>query len=71
MSKHKLAKAALAEMRERCVEQGIDPNEAVEALLTWCIEDMKVEQGKDHTRSYVQYELDCVGSGDVYEIQRR
>ena len=71
MSKHKLAKSAVATLRESSAQAGIDADEAVEALLTWCIEDMKETRGRDHTRTYVQYELESIGTGDFFEIQKR
>lgn len=71
MSKHELAKQALHRLREESLAMSINPDEAVEALLTWCIEDMKTLRGPDHARSYVEYELSCIGSGGVFEIQKR
>ena len=70
MSKHSIAKQALSKLKVDCEEESIEVNEAVEALLTWCIEEMKSAHGADYTREYVQYELDCIGAGGTFEIQR-
>lgn len=71
MSKYSIAKASIERTACEANKASIDRDDAVEALLTLCIQDMKAQRGSDYTRNYLSYELDSVGSGGVFEIQKR
>ncbi|MFK7912461.1 MAG: hypothetical protein AB8B93_00990 [Pseudomonadales bacterium] len=71
MSKYSIAKELIATTTDSASQAGIDRDDAIEALMTLCIQDMKEQRGSDYTKSYLRYELDSVGSGGVYEIQKR
>jgi len=71
MSKHSIAKEALAALAVRCEEESIDYAETLEALTTWCVRDLTSMRGPQYSRDYVRYELDSIGFGGLFEIQRR
>lgn len=71
MSKYAVAKEIISRIPGLAEAAQLDRDDVVEALMTLCVQDMKEHRGGDYTRSYLSYELDSVGSGGVYEIQKR
>lgn len=71
LSKHAYAKQVLEEHQRGCHALGLDPDEGLEALLTWCIQKMQSQRGGNFARDYVQYELSALGSGSLYDVQKR
>ncbi len=70
-SKHALAKLMLQTLETECAAETVDRDEGVEALLTACILDMQSHRGSSFARDYLQYELSSLGSGDMYDVQKR
>ena len=70
MSKYSLAKDQIRSTVERANEDGIDENEAIEALIVTAIQSLISSRGASDARNFLKYELDSIGSGDVFEIQR-
>ncbi len=70
-SKHALAKLMLQALEADCAAEAVDRDEGVEALLTSCIQDMQRQRGSDFTREYLQFELSSLGSGGLYDVQKR
>lgn len=71
MSKYAIAKTVITQAALAASEAGIDRDDAIEALMTMCIQDMKDQRGSAYTRDYLSYELDSCSAGGVYEIQKR
>ena len=71
MSKYSEARALIASVEARACAAGLDRNDIVEAVTTLCIQDMQGERGARFVREYLSYELDNVGNGDVFDIQKR
>lgn len=70
-SKHALAKLMLETLEAGCHAEAVDRGEGVEALLTACILDMQSQRGSRVAREYLQFELSSLGSGDMYDVQKR
>ena len=70
MSKYSLAKELIAELSGKAEQSSVDPDEAHEALLISLVQQMKDDRGVDYIRSILQYEIDSLGSGGTFEIQR-
>ena len=70
-SKHALAKMMLQTLEEVCATENVDRDEGVEALLTRCIQDMQDQRGSNFARDYLQFELSSLGSGGLYDVQKR
>lgn len=71
MSKYSIAKKLIAQIPELAKEENLDRDEVLEALATTCLQDMRETRENNYTREYLQYELDCTGSGGVFEVQKR
>lgn len=71
MSKYTLAKEQIKSTADRAEEMGIREVEALEALVVMIVQELKEKIGPVQTKSILQYEVDNLGSGGVYEIQRR
>lgn len=70
-SKHALAKQVLQILEADCAAHTVDRDEGVEALLTLCIQDMQLQRGSNFARDYLQFELGSLGSGGLYDVQKR
>lgn len=70
MSKYGLAKRAIRELDNQAKNMAIDANDAQEALLVSLVQTIKESRGTQHIRGILRYELDSLGTGDMYEIQR-
>lgn len=71
ISKYGLAKELIETLAARAREAGLDPGDVEEAMLISLVQSLKAARGAADVRSILQYEIDSLGSGDVYEIQRR
>ncbi len=71
VSKYGLARELIEELGRRSRDAGLDPDDVEEALLISLVQSLKARRGSADVRSVLQYEIDSLGSGDVYEIQRR
>ncbi len=69
-TKYGLAKEALQWLADNAGEVPVTVDEAEEALLISLIQNMKENRGRDYLRGVLQYEIDSLGSGGVYEIAR-
>jgi len=69
-SKYSLAKEGIADITKRAMDVSIDPAEAQEALIVSLVQTLKETNGADYVRGVLQYEVECLGSGGVFEIQR-
>lgn len=69
-SKYGLAKELLTNLSRRAEQCALTVSDAEEALLISVIQSMKSDRGDAYLRGILQYEIDSLGSGGVYEIQR-
>lgn len=70
MSKYSLANEIIANLDGQADAQNIDPVDAQEALFVLLVQALKGNRGADYMRGILQYEIDSLGSGGVYEIAR-
>ena len=70
MSKYGLAKRVIRDLDGMAEAISIDRDDAQEALLISLVQTLKESRGVEHIRGILRYELDSLGSGSVYEIQR-
>lgn len=71
VSKYSIAKQQIQNTIDCAKEAGIDGVEALEALTVMLVQELKSGRGADHTRQFLQYEIDSLGSGGFFEIQKR
>ena len=71
MSKYSIAKEQLANAAAAAEAAGMEADDVFEAILVTAIQDLIAHRGGAHVRSFLQYELDNVGSDGVFEIQKR
>lgn len=70
MSKYGLAKRVIRDLDGQASTMSIDCMDAQEALLVSLVQTLKEGKGSEHIRGILRYELDSLGSGGMYEIQR-
>ena len=70
MSKYGVAKELIEAAHEKAAATGIDTEDVMEATLVLLVQELKPLRGVASLRSFLQYEIDSLGSGGVYEIQR-
>ncbi len=70
MSKYGLAKELIEVAHNRAAQTGIDAEDVLEATLVLIVQELKPLRGVESVRGFLQYEIDSLGSGGVYEIQR-
>ena len=71
MTKYSIAKAQLAQAAQCAKNDDIEDSEVVEAIITLAVQDLSKTRGGDYARNFLQYELDSVRAGGVFEIQKR
>jgi hypothetical protein len=71
MTKYKLAKEQIAQTLQRAQDEGFDEGGALEALIVTAIETIKTHLQPGQVRDMLQVEIDNLGSGGFYEIQKR
>ena len=69
-TKYGLAKELIAILDKRARDEALNTEDAEEALLVSIIQSLKGHKGVEYLRGILQYEIDSLGSGGVYEIQR-
>ncbi len=69
-SKYGIANEAIAQINDQAAANGVDPADAQEATIVMLVQALKESRGVDATRGILQYEIDSLGSGGVYEIAR-
>ncbi len=70
MSKYSIANELVAAAAEKAQAAGLDGTDVQEATLVMLVQALKASRGAQGTRSILQYEIDSLGSGGVYEIAR-
>ena len=70
MSKYSIANELVAAAQERAEAAGLDTADVHEATLVMLVQALKESRGPQTTRGILQYEIDSLGSGGVYEIAR-
>ncbi len=71
MSKYSVAKESIAAAIEAGKGESLEPADVLEALIVSSVEEMKSHKDRAYIKGFLQYELDSLGSGGTYEIQRR
>ena len=71
LSKYSLAKSHLEGAICSASSSNEEPSSVVEALIVLAIQELKSMTSRNHARNFLQYEMDSLGSGGVYEIQKR
>ena len=71
MSKYSLAKTVIEQLADASADEGVEVADAQEALLISLVQELKQSRGPEYLKSLLQYEVDSLGSGGQYEIQRR
>ena len=69
-TKHSLAKEAIQQLKESAVEAGLAPSEALEALLTWLLLEMKDTPEIVDLKGLIQSEVGALGSDGIADIPR-
>ena len=69
-TKYGIANELIAEIQARAGQGSLDPADVQEATLVMLVQALKETKGAAYTRSFLQYEMDSLGSGGVYEIAR-
>lgn len=70
MSKYGLAKRVIRDLEGQAKTMAIDGMDAQEALLISLVQTLKEGRGVEHIRGILRYEIDSLGSGGLYEVQR-
>ncbi len=70
-SKYQIAKEIIEQAGAQASSAGLDASDVHEAMLISLVQSLKASRGADNLRGVLQYEIDSLGSGSVYEIQRR
>ena len=52
-------------------EEGLDDNDVLEALIVTAIQELKKVSEAPYIKGFLQYEVDSLGSGGTYDVQRR
>ena len=69
-SKYGVAKEVIAQAKTRAQAEGLDPADVLEATVVSLVQELKDASGPGYVRGVLQYEIDSLGSGGVYEIAR-
>jgi len=69
-TKYGIANELIAQVEPMSRDNNIDPADAYEATIVMLVQAMKEAKGPDYVRGVLQYEMDSLGSGGVYEIAR-
>ena len=70
MSKYSIANELVAAAAEKASAEGLDEVDVQEATLVMLVQALKASKGPRDIRGILQYEIDSLGSGGVYEIAR-
>lgn len=69
-SKYGIANEIITDIGSRSEHHSLDAADVQEATLVMLVQALKELRGRDYTRGVLQYEIDSLGSGGVYEIAR-
>lgn len=69
-SKYSLANEAIDTLNQRAAENGVEPDDAQEALMILVIQSLKATRGAAALKSLLQYEVDSLGSGGMHDLPR-
>ena len=69
-SKYGIANDLIAQIEPLAGENNLEPADVHEATIVMLVQALKDAKGPDFVRSILQYEMDSLGSGGVYEIAR-
>ena len=69
-SKYGIANELIAKIESRSSEASLDAADVQEATIVMLVQALKDARGPAYVRSMLQYEIDSLGSGGVYEIAR-
>ena len=69
-SKYGIANDLVAEVETRAADANLDKGDVQEATLVMLVQALKESQDAQYVRGILQYEIDSLGSGGVYEIAR-
>lgn len=69
-TKYGIANELIAQIDSHAGLNSLDPADVQEATVVMLVQALKASKGADYTRSMLQYEIDSLGSGGVYEIAR-
>jgi hypothetical protein len=67
-SKYEVAKKVIEDIETSA--NGVEPAEAQEATMVLLVQELKKTRGVGYLRGILQYELDCLGRSDVYDVAR-
>ena len=68
--KYDLAKQAIATIESSSSEQAVDAADAQEATLVLLVQELKESRGVAYLRNMLQFELDNLGRGGVYDVAK-
>jgi len=71
MSKYSVAKQAISDAVTAGQSENLDAADVLEALIVSAVQSLKEERDAAYVKGVLQYEVDSLGSGGTYEIQRR
>ncbi len=69
-SKYGIANDLIAQVSPLAAEHSLDSADVHEATIVMLVQALKEAKGPDYVRGILQYEMDSLGSGGVYEIAR-
>ena len=69
-SKYGLANESIEQLNCAAGSANIDSSDVQEAMLVTLVQSLKHARGADYLRSFLQYEIDMLGSGSLHEIPR-
>lgn len=69
-SKYTIANELVALGNERADTHALDATDVQEATIVMLVQALKETRGPAHVRGILQYEIDSLGSGGLYEIAR-
>ena len=70
-TKYSIAKEVLEQVAAQAQSEGVAEDEVQEALMILIIQNLAKVRDAGNVKSLLQYEMDSLSSGGVYEIQRR
>ncbi len=69
-SKYGVANELIAGIDSQASEHNLEARDIQEATLVMLVQALKKQCGVEYVRGLLTYEIDSLGSGDMYEIAR-
>lgn len=69
-TKYELAQTMIDTLTSRAQLESIEVPDACEAALILLVQNLKASRGVDYVHGLLRYEIDSLGSGGVFEVQR-